>query len=309
MQETVVERADPPFRWIDVIGPSREELAALARGLAFHPMAVEDCLDPWHLPKYERFGDTTFVILRAFDHEAPAEGSNVQALTRKIAIFYRAGLLVTIHRVALPVIATVVHKVRAAAASGAPPSEASVLGALMNEVLDSYEAPLDAADDTVDELEAALLTEGRQDPSLEAIHRLKHRVNLIKRLLWQTLSVSQKLVPAHDRQEPVFHDFRENVESYYFYADQVAEELNNLLNMHVALSSRRSNEVMRVLTIFAAFFLPLTFIVGVYGMNFDYMPELRERLGYPAVMGFMAAVALVIGWWFRRRGWLGGRGS
>lgn len=306
MRETVIERQEPAFRWIDVVGPTREELTGLAAEFGFHPMSVEDCLDPWHLPKYERFGDTTFVILRTYDRDAPADGASVQAMTRKIAIFYRAGLLVTIHRVALPVVAQVIHRFRAGGETTAA-SELAVLSALLNEALDSYEPPLDAADDHVDELEAALLTPTRLDPSLEVIHHLKHRVNVIKRLLWQTLTVSQKLVPSQDRTTPVFQDFRENVESYYFYADQVAEELNNLLSMHVALSSQRSNEVMRVLTIFAAFFLPLTFIVGVYGMNFRYMPELEAREGYPAVLVLMAAVAAGIAWWFRRRGWLGGQ--
>jgi magnesium transporter len=74
--------------------------------------------------------------------------------------------------------------------------------------------------------------------------------------------------------------------------------------MHVALSSHRTNEVMRVLTIFSAFFLPLTFIVGVYGMNFDFMPELHRRWAYPAVIGLMAGISAAIYTWFRRRGWL-----
>src|SRR5262249_23282054 len=98
---------------------------------------------------------------------------------------------------------------------------------------------------------------------------------------------------------------KENAESYYFFADQLVEEINNLLGIHVALSSHRTNEVMRILTVFSAFFLPLTFIVGIYGMNFDWMPELRHRLGYRAVVVAMAVVCGVIAVWFRRRGWLG----
>ena len=75
------------------------------------------------------------------------------------------------------------------------------------------------------------------------------------------------------------------------------------------MASHRTNEVMRVLTVFSAFFLPLTFIVGVYGMNFVHMPELGRRWGYPAVLGLMALVCLVIFIWFRRRGWLRRGGS
>jgi magnesium transporter len=76
--------------------------------------------------------------------------------------------------------------------------------------------------------------------------------------------------------------------------------------MQLALASHRTNEVVRVLTVFSVFFLPLTFIVGVYGMNFRYMPELTQRWGYPAVLAFMGLVTLMIYLWFHRRGWLRG---
>jgi magnesium transporter len=74
--------------------------------------------------------------------------------------------------------------------------------------------------------------------------------------------------------------------------------------VQLALASHRTSEVMRVLTVFSVFFLPLTFIVGVYGMNFEFMPELRERRGYPAVLVFMGIVTLLIYRWFHRSGWL-----
>jgi len=88
------------------------------------------------------------------------------------------------------------------------------------------------------------------------------------------------------------------------YADELLDDANTLLNVQLALASQRTSEVMRVLTVFSVFFLPLTFIVGVYGMNFNYMPELRERWGYPAVLLAMAMVTFAIHRWFRVRGWL-----
>jgi magnesium transporter len=102
----------------------------------------------------------------------------------------------------------------------------------------------------------------------------------------------------------MFRDAQENVESIHFYADELLDDANTLLSVQLALASHRTGEVMRVLTVFSVFFLPLTFIVGIYGMNFHYMPELRHRLGYPGVMIGMGFVTLVIYLWFRRRGWL-----
>jgi magnesium transporter len=125
-------------------------------------------------------------------------------------------------------------------------------------------------------------------------------------MLSHTLDAVQKIVPASEPTAPLFQDIRENAESMHAYADELLEEVNSLLSIQLALASHRTNEVVRVLTVFSVFFLPLTFIVGIYGMNFDFMPELRQRWGYPAVMAGMGVVTLAIYLWFRRRGWLRG---
>ncbi len=111
------------------------------------------------------------------------------------------------------------------------------------------------------------------------------------------------MAPA-DRTEPLYQDLRESADAYLFWVDQLLDQVNQLLQAHLAMSSNRTNEVMRVLTVFSAFFLPLTFIVGIYGMNFHFMPELDSRLGYPITLGGMFLLAVGIFIWFRRRGWL-----
>jgi magnesium transporter len=126
----------------------------------------------------------------------------------------------------------------------------------------------------------------------------------MRRMLSHTLDAVQKLVPASEPTAPLYQDLRENAESMHFYADELVDDVNNLLSVQLALASHRTNEVVRVLTVFSVFFLPLTFIVGVYGMNFQFMPELRERWGYPGVLAGMAVVTLAIYLWFRRKGWL-----
>jgi magnesium transporter len=83
--------------------------------------------------------------------------------------------------------------------------------------------------------------------------------------------------------------------------DQIMEDASNLVNTYIAISSQKTNEVMKILTIFSVFFMPLTFIVGIYGMNFEFMPELRSKWGYPAVLLLMIMVTLVIYYWFRRK--------
>lgn len=83
--------------------------------------------------------------------------------------------------------------------------------------------------------------------------------------------------------------------------DEMTDDANSLLNTYLSVNAQKSNDVMRLLTIFSAFFLPLTFIAGIYGMNFDHMPELKHPIGYFATLGFMLGIALIIFLWFRRK--------
>ena len=85
---------------------------------------------------------------------------------------------------------------------------------------------------------------------------------------------------------------------------QVLEDVNNLLNLSMSFAAQRTNDVMKVLTIFSVFFLPITFIAGVYGMNFQFMPELAQKWGYPASLALMAVVTFIIYQWFKRKKWL-----
>jgi magnesium transporter len=303
MQQTVYHSEQPPFTWIDVTAPTVAELQELAARYALPSTAVEDCLDPEHLPKYERFNDSVFLILRVHDPAAPGSAGTVQELTRKIALFLRGDLGLTVHRVDLPAIASVRERFSGPASEEC--TGTALLAALVNATLDSYDKPLQQAEDDIDSFEEGLFRPDTPAPTLERVHVLKRRVSLIKRMLWQTQNVIVKMTPTGERMHPLYQDLKENTESYHFWADQLQEDLNNLLSMHVTMASHRTNEVMRVLTVFSAFFLPLTFIVGIYGMNFEHMPELGKRWGYPAVIAVMAAVCLVIFVWFRRRGWLG----
>jgi magnesium transporter len=303
MQQTVYHSEQPPFTWIDVTAPTVAELQELAARYALPGTAVEDCLDPEHLPKYERFNDSVFLILRVHDPAAPGSAGTVQELTRKIALFLRGDLGLTVHRVDLPAIASVRERFSGQASEEC--TGTALLAALVNATLDSYDKPLQQAEDDIDSFEEGLFRPDTPAPTLERVHVLKRRVSLIKRMLWQTQNVIVRMTPTGERMHPLYQDLKENTESYHFWADQLQEDLNNLLSMHVTMASHRTNEVMRVLTVFSAFFLPLTFIVGIYGMNFEHMPELGKRWGYPAVIAVMAAVCLVIFVWFRRRGWLG----
>jgi magnesium transporter len=310
---TVLERAEPPFTWLDVVQPTPEELAEVAQRYSLHPVAVNDCLDPEHLPKQEGFETHAFIILRACDEAAEPGGVTVQELTRKIAIFYGPRFLITIHRKDQPWLTAIQQRKRqeakAHAGQGKNGWQAHLLAQLCNGALDTYLAPMERIEGRLDGFETKVFSGGTQASTafrrdLREIYVLKRQVTVYKRLLWRTADIVQHIIPGAGRAATLFRDVLENAESYHFYADELLDDVNTLLNVQLALASHQTGEVMRVLTVFSVFFLPLTFIVGVYGMNFDFMPELRERWGYPAVLGAMALVTLLIYRWFRSRGWL-----
>jgi magnesium transporter len=137
------------------------------------------------------------------------------------------------------------------------------------------------------------------------LHRSRSRLSVVKRLMLHTSMVIQTLgtlLPGLDR--AALQDLRENAEAHFRIADELVEDAHNLMQLQLSLASQRTNEVMRFLTVVSLFFLPLTFIVGVYGMNFKFMPELEEKWGYPGVWALMIGVSLFIFVRVRRSGWL-----
>jgi len=308
MFRTIFESAEPPFLWLDLVEPTRADLERVAREYGLPATAVSDCLDPEHLPKFERFAASSFAIFRAYDERADFTADTVQALTRKVALFWSSTFLITIHRLDQPYLSAVITEWQGRAAN-VPASNGNLLvhellPQLALAVVMSYEAPLEAAEARMDEFEGTLLQRTDVSTLLHQMYLIKRRISLAKRLLWHTISVSNRFSIGQDKGAPLLQDLRENAESMHFYADELLEDVNNLLHMQLSLAAHRTNEVVQVLTVFSAFFLPLTFIVGVYGMNFEYMPELPERWGYPAVWMLMLGVSLAIWLWFRRRGWL-----
>jgi magnesium transporter len=310
--QTVVRRADPAFVWEDVVAPSEDELHQLAQRYDLQPTSLNDCLDPEHLPKFEQFDRYAFAIIRVFDERSSRSCTTVE-LTRKVAIFYGPAFLLTVHRREQAWLTALIGKFRdetqTKAKRGADGLLASLLTQLLNAALDTYQHPLELVEARIDAFEETVFAGGdRPRPSftteLREIHVLKRQVTLIKRLLWRTVDVVQRMTPLSGPSVSLFRDVQENLESFHFYVDEMLDDANTLLTIQLSLASHRTGEVMRVLTVFSVFFLPLTFIVGVYGMNFEFMPELHTRWGYPVVLVAMSLVTLTIYLWFRRNGWL-----
>lgn len=287
------------FIWVDLVQPSPAEMAEVAEHYGLHPAAVRDFLDQLHLPKFERLQDQQLLILRAYD-ELAKRGDTIQAMTRRLVVLMMDGALITVRRREQPYLAQVMERV--AAGPALRPEQLAL--ALCSAAVKSFEEPLKESEDKLDRIEAALFTRRVQHLGVKQVYGLKRRSAVIKRTLGRTMTTLAALREQARDDQGLLADVVEEADRLHIWADELLESATHLMNLEINLASQRTNEVMRVLTIFSAFFLPLTFIAGVYGMNFKRMPELEHRLGYPLIMGAMLLTALVIWVWFRKKGWL-----
>ncbi|MBX3018726.1 MAG: hypothetical protein KF767_12610 [Bdellovibrionaceae bacterium] len=304
--------ANGEFLWVDVVSPTVEEVTALAEEFRLHPTSVQDCLDPEHLPKYEKIGEINFLIVRTFDEHCGEECDEVQELTRKIAVFYTPHFLLTVHRTDQGFVENMREKWGAVGAR----SEGEVLPALLYEILlgtlVSYEAPIDAALNDLEKLEMSVFgTRGSQPFHIENGYYLRRRAAAFKRIIRMTFDVLPKVAATMDKVPTKYQDLKDEVDSLIFYADELLDNVNTLLNLHISLASQKLNEatystgeVVRVLTVFSVFVLPLNLVTGIYGMNFKHIPELEWVAGYPMALGLMAVIVIAIYVYFNRKGWL-----
>jgi magnesium transporter len=135
---------------------------------------------------------------------------------------------------------------------------------------------------------------------LEELYFIKSQSRILKKVLHITQSVMEQSVDNF-RASHQYQDIKDELLNLLTYNEESVENANHLMNTYLSISDQKNNEVVRLLTIFSAFFLPLTFIAGVYGMNFRFMPELNWKWGYFFSIGFMLLVVIVIYLWFRRK--------
>jgi magnesium transporter len=296
---TELKSSNNQFTWIDITGPSLDDLSAVAEKYALNHHNLQDCLEPDHLPKFEEGDPFNFIILRKVLGERD-KGTTVHSLTTKIAVFYDVDTIVTIHRVPHPDLFPACEQLMNA---GKILSIDSFLLKIIARVQQSFSHFAAELNTEIDETETRLFIKKQATESIENLYLLKRRAGLCKKLLLLTGEVVSA-VQHRQKKSSELQDIRDSQIKLQVFYEQLTEDALNLVSMYMSISANKSNEVMKVLTIFSAYFLPLTFIVGVYGMNFEFMPELEWTFGYPLVIGLMVLVFILIYSWFRRKKWL-----
>ncbi len=296
--------AEGELLWVD-LEAEHEVAESFLRELEFHPLAIEDTFTLQHQPRVEEYANHLFVIVRGIDFNAKDPLAELHTL--KLAAFLSGPRLVTVHRAASRSINTIRRRIlesRRMPTSGL----VQVLATVCDEMIDHYFPVLDEIGGEIEELEASVLAQPSQE-HLERILDLRRKLSEVRRAMLPHRAVFGHLAgsrsPIFDASTTLsFRDTLENVMRLADAVDQQRDQLGNVKDTYLSVVSQRTNDIMKVLTLFSAVMLPLTFIAGVYGMNFEHMPELATRYGYFVVLGVMAAVGTGMVLWFKRRRWL-----
>ena len=298
--------------WLDIPGLGDSAvLNAVSAEFGLHLLAMEDVFNGQQRPKVEDYGDHVFVVLRV-----PILQEDGSWVAREVGLFAGQGWAVCLHSA---VTADLFEPIRGRlqdAGARIRRSGADYLAyALIDLATDHLFAPIDHWADTLEVIEDQIIAKPSGE-QVEVLHALRRRATELRRLASSKREAAAMLrrldIPFITEETRVF------IRDVEDHAQTVAEEVHTLreaaaalVDLHMTSVSSNTNEIMRVLTLIATVFIPLTFIAGIYGMNFDpeaspyNMPELGWELGYPAVWVVMLVVALGLLWLFRRRGWFG----
>lgn len=279
------------FQWIDIENPSEKSLSDLELPLSLDINLLEDSLKTGHLPKIEKTSDYSFMILRAYTASEDEKAIEIGQISNKIAFFVSEQAVITIHRAPFYFLNNLPENFNS--------SDELVLH-IIKDLLLTFENPIKTQSEKMDALEQSIFLKGGSNLSIEKLYFEKSKARLSKKLLVIMQSVFNQF-KVEDSLKTNLQDIKDTVVDLTLRTEEVVEDANALLNSYMTFQAQKSNDVMKLLTIFSAFFLPLTFIAGVYGMNFENMPELQWEYGYFLTLLLMLIIAITIFMWFRRK--------
>lgn len=298
------------FQWIDVPSPGAEQYQALASVLGLPQAIIENCLNPDYLPHVESYGSTRFVIMRMPEPSTEAKADTVQELTTKVALFISDNKVYTVHRIAhLQCLSRIAHTMSEVQRVGQAEDMGvnNLIGLLFEEMADGFENPLTQLEASMEKFEENIFNHKRSKALLQEGYYIKRKASAYRKVLKYSLDILAKLAAKQE----LWQDSRDKLERNLFYADDVFENTQGLLNLHLSIASQRTNEasfrtneIMRVLTVLTIFFLPLNFIAGVFGMNFTHIPGLQNEWGFWLSMGLMIVISLALFVYIAVKGWL-----
>ena len=291
------------FVWIGLHDPTEDELGKVAAEFSLHDLAIEDALKAHQRPKVEEYDDSLFVVLKTVRYDEDSQ----QIELGDVMLFVGDSFVVTVRHGKGRALADVRQRLeRQPEILDCGPS--AVLYAVADTIVDDYTAIGLEVEEDIEEVEQQVFSPDRRN-SAARIYNLKREVIEFRRAVLPLVEPMAKLatgdVPhVHERMQPFFRDVADHAVRVSEQVEGFDDLLTSVLNANLAQVAVQQNEDMRRISAWVAIAAVPTAIAGIYGMNFDHMPELRWRIGYPAVLLLMSAICLALFRAFKRSGWL-----
>ncbi len=291
--------------WINITGIHNPEIIERI-GLAFHlhPLLLEDVLNTGGRPKLDDYEDYLFIVLKMIDRRGSAGAIEHE----HVCLIVREGLVISFQEHAGDVFGPVRQRIRKGKGRIRKSGSDYLAYALIDMIVDHYFLVLEGFGDQIDTIQDTVLS-SPEPLVLDTVHSLRRQLIYVRKSVWPVREIVASLLrgesPLISRETQLYlRDVYDHTVQIVETVEMFREVLSSALDIYLSSVNNRMSEVMKVLTVIATIFIPLTFIAGVYGMNFEYMPEFEWRYAYPVIWGiFIFAGGSMIAW-FRFRKWL-----
>ncbi|RJQ14395.1 MAG: magnesium and cobalt transport protein CorA [Nitrospiraceae bacterium] len=311
VEQCMPYRLKPTITWINIEGlHEASKIEEVSKCFDLHPLTIEDILNTEQRPKIEFFDNYIFFVMKMLSFDEQKRTLNVE----QVSLVLAENKVITFQEIGGDVFDAVRNRIKNTKANIRKVGADYLAYALMDAVVDEYFEILEKTGDIIEELEDKLLKRPSQDV-LHEIHGIKRQTIFLRRAVWPLREVisglereGTSLIKGTTR--IYLRDLHDHTVQVIDAIETFREMISGMLDIYLSSISNGMNEVMKVLTIFASIFIPMTLVSGIYGMNFNNerspfnMPELNWYLGYPFALGLMLIIAIAMLFFFRKKRWL-----
>lgn len=290
--------------WVKVSGLQDTAMVEeLGKCFNLHPLTLEDVVNTEQRPKLEDYGNYLFAVIKALHWDSELKKTR----SEHISLILGKNFLISFQEHQSDIFNPIHQRLQSDNGRIRKLGADYLLYSILDIIVDGYFSLIEGFGDYLDEIEEQLLS-SPSSQTLKQISEAKKEMLFIRKSIWPVretvAAIERSETPLIDKSSHIyFRDIYDHLIQQIDTGETYRDMLSNMIDIYLSSLSNRMSEVMKVLTIFASIFIPLTFIVGIYGMNFD-IPELRFSWGYPGILLFMLAIALVLVLFFKRKKWL-----
>ncbi|UHA59535.1 magnesium/cobalt transporter CorA [Metabacillus litoralis] len=292
-----LKKGNIEWYWVDFQEPTDDEVKKLSSFFHFHPLAIEDCLEFVQRPKMDFYDHYFFVVIHSINQRTLEAD--------EIDLFVSNRFIVTFHKNPVRDITNIWQRVKKEMSLQKSPMQ--ILYQIVDKIVDEYFPPVYKLEDSINQVEDNTSDQTISE-LMEQVFDIRSELNKLRRtivpmrdLLYRIISSSR--LNSLKEKHIYFQDIYDHLLKLVEMIDANRELSSDIRDSYLSISSDRMNRVMMTLTVMSSIFLPLTFIAGVYGMNFQYMPELTGKYSYFIVLGLMGLIGLGMVWFFYKMGW------